>query len=65
MAGLDLPLRTAPDGPQRPVGKARRSREGRGGAAGETTRSLTADPVAELLLVAAAACAVVAVFLRW
>ncbi len=47
------------------INKVRRARRKATALGGETTRSLTVDPVAELLLVAAAACAVVAVFLRW
>ncbi len=47
------------------INKVRRTRRKATAPGGETTRSLTVDPVAELLLVAAAACAVVAVFLRW
>ncbi|MET9767254.1 hypothetical protein [Streptomyces sp. NPDC006415] len=47
------------------INKVRRTRRKTTTPGGETTRSLTADPGAELLFVAAAVCAVVAVFLRW
>ncbi|EFE74298.1 predicted protein [Streptomyces filamentosus NRRL 15998] len=61
---LDRVFRTSPKAAAE-INKVRRSRRKTAARGGETIRSLTADPVADLLLVAAAACAVVAVFLRW
>ncbi len=60
---LDRVFRTSPKAAAE-INKVRRSRRRGAAPGGETARSLTADPVAELLLVAAAACAVVAVFVR-